>query len=138
MQPVHCRLLSSFRPRTALIVSLCAACVVACGSPSSSPVAPATEPGAMAISGSERLAWVQRADSVGQANAYAYGLYVDGNRALLSSPVCVAGGTSGFYECSAALPRLTAGQHVLELVAIDASGAEGPRSAPLVVIISNP
>jgi hypothetical protein len=78
------------------------------------------------------------ADSLDEANAYSYGMYVDGNRVLLSSPSCTAGTTGGSYDCSAGLPKLAAGQHVLELVAIDRSGNEGPRSARLVVTVSNP
>jgi hypothetical protein len=129
---------SHVRSEAAVIASLCIATAVACGSPASSPVAPQSETAATTISGSERLAWRQVADSLDEANAYSYGMYVDGNRVLLSSTICTAGTTAGRYDCSAGLPKLAAGQHVLELVAIDTGGNEGPRSARLVVTVSNP
>lgn len=81
---------------------------------------------------SQRLAWSQAAPSAAAAQSYRFALFLDSIRSMLDGATC-AGGSSPF-ECSAPLPALTPGRHVLELSAIDpATGAESGRSEPLVV-----
>jgi hypothetical protein len=122
----------------AVVVAVSAAMSVACGS-SSSPTAadrPPTSGDGTPITGTERLGWTQAASSLDEARSYSYAVYVDGSRTLLNSPTCAAGATPSAYDCAAPLPRLAAGRHVLEVVAIDPRGAEGPRSQPLIVVMA--
>lgn len=119
---------------TAMLVSVSASLVGACGS-ASSPSSPSDGTTGTPITGSERIGWIQPAASLAHASSYSYKLYVDGNtRVSLGSPSC--GATSTTYECSAALPQLSSGRHLLELVAVDAGGVEGPRSETLVVVVT--
>jgi hypothetical protein len=125
------------RAGPALLV-LVFAVVPACGS-SKSPTGPDTTGstgGAVAITGSERLGWSQPAASAEDAAALGYRLFVDASRVDVSGTACEPSTTLGVYECSAPLPRLSTGRHVLSLIAVDSRGVEGPPSLALTVIVS--
>jgi hypothetical protein len=114
---------------------IAAIATASCGGDSGAPPAggspPATGPD-IPISGSPRLAWSQRAPTLDVARSYTFLLYVDGARTPLSGASCAAAGDG--FECSAPLPALTSGRHVLELSTQDpGSGLESARSAPLGV-----
>jgi hypothetical protein len=96
-------------------------------------VAAAQNPATQATAGSNnvssssrvhRLAWSQEGDAKG----FRYRLAVDGaSRIMLASVECVTNGDT--TECSAPLPTISAGFHILRLVAIDPSGRESLPSA---------
>lgn len=88
------------------------------------------------VKGGERLTWIQNADSVQSLRAHAFRLYLDGNDATFADVRCSEIRTGAGYECSALLPRMTAGRHSLELVSIF-DGIISPRSAPITVVIGD-
>lgn len=88
-------------------------------------------------SSATRIAWVQPAGSLSEASSYSYVLYVDDVRTLLANAVCQAGATAGVYDCTAALPALSSGRHVLHVAATNASGEEGPRSEAISITIGS-
>jgi len=118
---------------------------VACGGSSSSgssssppsttpPTAtpPSTE--GVAVNGTERLGWTQPADSVATIRGFSFFAYVDNSRSPLSDVRCSSNARPGGYECSAALPKMSGGRHVIELATVAGSGGmESARSAQLVV-----
>ena len=82
-----------------------------------------------------RLAWSQAAPSQAALNGYGFILFVDGSRMSLSGVSCSAAATD--YDCSAPLPSLSAGAHVLQMATMDA-GLESPRSESITFNGSNP
>ena len=105
---------------------------IACGG-AKSPTSPGTN-GGDTITGSERLGWTQPADGAADGRSYAYAVYVDNVIVALPNAVCQAPVSDG-SACSSALPPLTVGRHVLEVVAIDGSGLAGDRSVALTVTV---
>ena len=79
-----------------------------------------------------RLEWDQQADSLQQAQSLSFKLYVDDVGRTLNDAACrLAAGGAG-YVCSAPVPQLGTGRHVLQLASV-LNGSESPRSEPLVV-----
>lgn len=113
--------------------------VAGCGG-SSNPPPPGTGPGGSAgtITGRERIGWLQQAQDDEQLASFDYAIYVDGARQVLAGDTCTPAGGGGF-DCSAALPPLSPGQHTLELAAFFESNGtvlESERSAPLRVTVA--
>jgi hypothetical protein len=114
--------------RGGLVLAVC--CVAgACGGDSDAPDDPTP------ARGGDRLGWDQLANSVADARAYAYRLYVDNVLANLTDVRCSDSPRSGAFDCSGRLPPLAPGRHVLELAAV-LNGFEGPRSAPFTIVTS--
>ena len=113
-------------------VALCLAALIACDGRNKDSNERA-EPSV--IKGSERLSWMQNADSVQSLRAHVFRLYVDGDDATLADVRCNETRTSAGYECSGLLPRMTAGRHSLELVSVF-DGIASPRSAPITVVMA--
>jgi hypothetical protein len=90
-----------------------------------------------AITGGERLAWTQKADSIGSLRALTFRLYVDGKSSAFSDVRCSDTPTNDGYECSGVLPRMTAGRHSLEIISV-VKGIESPRSSPIIVVVDTP
>ena len=82
---------------------------------------------------------MQLAPSLYTLRSYRYALYIDGARQVLASPRCDDAPTgTQQYGCTAPLPALALGRHVLELSTSVFSVADGtllesPRSDPLVI-----
>lgn len=124
--------------RGTLLVLLVAMAAVpsACGS-AKSPTRPGIEADAtIPITGSERLGWSQPGGSLDEVSALRFRLSIDGTPVELTGVSCAPAAAAGRYDCSAPLPRLSAGRHVLSLSAVDGSGLDGPASATLVVFVS--
>jgi aldose sugar dehydrogenase len=88
------------------------------------------------ITGRERLGWDQLAGGTTELQTFGFAIYVDGARSTLAAFACDPSPTATGFPCSAPLPPLSPGPHVLELVAVvDAGGTslESARSAPLRV-----
>ena len=88
------------------------------------------------VTGSERLAWNQEAPGALEIARYTYGAYVDGERVTLAGHACSSWRAASGSECSAPLPALQPGSHVIELVALlrtEGHLLESPRSPPLRV-----
>ena len=103
--------------------------------PAPAPPGPSDE----TISGRERVGWTQTGNSPAEIATYRYSLYIDGQRTILEDYGCAPGASDATFDCSAPLPRLTAGRHTLELAAFFLWGdevIEGPRSAALQVTIA--
>lgn len=104
--------------------------------PSPDPENPSTD---VQVSGSERIGWSQQASDAIQLGLFQYVVYVDGARRMLTGVNCSSVATAAGFECSAPLPPLTPGLHVLEVasVVLDPSGAlESTRSSPLRVVMT--
>ncbi len=122
----------------AVLLSVSASFAAGCGGSSTSPpTTPSVTPNSGQAAVTARIGWTELAPSLAEANAYSYKIYVDGpTRLSLASVSCRQGSTNTSFDCSADLPPLTQGQHVLELAAVDATGVEGPRAQPLPVVVS--
>jgi glucose/arabinose dehydrogenase len=122
----------------AALVSLLVS-VVACGGSSSPPPSNGGSSGTGGtLTGGERIAWTQSAESAADLAGYRYALYVDNVRRVIEGPTCTAGdGIS--VNCSASLPALSAGRHTLQLAAFFMAGdavIEGERSPVLEVTVA--
>jgi glucose/arabinose dehydrogenase len=129
---------SQARHAAALVfaVLLCSACGGSSNPPP--PGTPGPGGGSNTITGRERIGWLQQAQDDVQLAMFDYAIYVDGSRQVLTSDTCTPASGDGF-DCSAALPPLSPGQHTLELVAFfESNGAvlESDRSAPLQVTVA--
>jgi glucose/arabinose dehydrogenase len=122
--------------RRAILALLCGATLAACdGEP---PIPPSVPGSDERITGSERLGWEQRALDDTDIGTYRYVVYVDGARVELSDVACGTAAGSAALACSARLPPLTAGTHVLELASFIVDGdavLESARSTPLRVTV---
>jgi glucose/arabinose dehydrogenase len=117
--------------RTALAL-LCGTILTACDR---EPPAPPSVPGPdERVTGDERLGWEQPALDAGDLETYRYAVYVNGARVELSDAACDAGAGPTGFACTARLPPLTAGTHVLELASFivdEGIVLESVRSTPL-------
>ena len=116
------------------------ALVVSCGGGTSAPAPPqatGSNPGtAIEVNGRERLGWTQPATSI---DGLHFAAYVDGSARTDLSATCAIAGNDA-YNCDAALPPLTNGNHSLELVAwIESNGeaVESARSPALMLQVTN-
>jgi hypothetical protein len=83
------------------------------------------------VTGNERIVWNQSLEPGVAVSAYQFAAYVDNARRTLASLTCTDD-HHGLATCSASLPPLSPGQHVLQLVTI-LRGVESPRSDPLLL-----
>lgn len=93
---------------------------------------PPSTPGGVTVTGSERLVWDQEL-SGSDINTFSFVAYVDGARAVLGNVSCTGGNPA---SCSASLPPMSPGPHILRLAAVRHVGGgyvEGDRSAPFTV-----
>jgi hypothetical protein len=116
------------------VVALALAALTAlssCGRSSPSPDTPSSEtptvPGAIIVSGTERLAWNQ----AGDVSSLRFIAYVDGSPVALDAATCNAATPEA--ECSSPLPPLGTGVHTVALAALSASGLESERSESITV-----
>lgn len=87
------------------------------------------------MNGTERMGWEQPAPSFAELQTYGYLAYVDDVPVGLPGVTCESSpGVNGFL-CSARLPPMTPGLHMIALSAYVDRGSrwEGPKSAPLQV-----
>ena len=118
--------------RTFLVLSLLAAAACGGDGDSSPPSSPPPSGSGDTVTGRERFGWTQAA-SASDAGVLQFAAYVDGTRRVLEGVAC-SGGSSGTLECSAPLPAMSPGSHMLELAAFYQSGdsvIEGPRTPAL-------
>jgi hypothetical protein len=123
---------------TFAIILTTAACGGGDDSGGDEPAAPPSQstPGTgVTVRGAERIAWDQIAPSSQQLAGYAFTAYVDGTAGRMTGVECGETVTASGYRCSAPLPPMTNGTHVLQISAIVA-GAESQRSQPLTVTMS--
>jgi hypothetical protein len=110
--------------RIAVAVLLCLASA-GCGGEPHQPNSPNTPP---PTSGSRRLVWSQLAPGSTLTN-YSFSLFVDDAReGTLAASCTLSSASSGLFECSAPLPALPSGRHVLQVSTIDPRGVESERS----------
>ena len=102
-----------------------------CGgsSPPDAPAGDAPPPagGAIVVSGTERLNWVQSNDR----RDLAFLAYVDGNPVALDDATC--DWATAEAQCHSALPSMTDGVHAIALAARTSSGLESPQSEAVTV-----
>ncbi len=85
------------------------------------------EPGAIVVTGTERLAW----DQPGDTSGLLFRAHIDGTPVELNSATCAASPDTAV--CSTPLPPLTDGVHVISVTAITESGTESVSSNPITV-----
>lgn len=88
--------------------------------------------GAIQVRGGERISWTQSAASFADLRSHTYKIFVDNSGAPLTGVLCTETRTPDGFVCTAPLPALSLGPHVIELSSIR-NGVESPRSAPLNV-----
>lgn len=80
-------------------------------------------PGAIKLTGSERLEWEQSGGSLAQVRSWRYMVVVGVARRPMKDVKCDQGKTAkGPFVCSAPLPPLDQGNHQLRIVAVDERG----------------
>ncbi len=110
----------------ALIAAVAAASCSSDGAPAAPPGSSPTPPAAVT-----RLAWSQAAPSQSALNGYSFVLFVDGSRMPLAGVSCTAAAAD--FDCSAPLPSLSAGAHLLAMAAVDnTTGQESHRSESIM------
>src|SRR5262245_61513112 len=81
-----------------------------------SPDAPDTGSGnAEQITGNERVGWQQAAASSAELSTFRYNIYIDNVPVEMQGVTCGNASTSTGFSCSARLPSMTPGRHVLEI-----------------------
>jgi glucose/arabinose dehydrogenase len=113
-------------------------CLSACGSGAPAPPSPGGNVTGRVVTGTERLGWNQSSPSAEELTRYRHWAYVDGVRVALQTQ-CTYLPSRSDHACSAPLPEMGAGRHVLELSTAVNRGAtilESARSEPLVVIVA--
>jgi glucose/arabinose dehydrogenase len=123
-----------------LIVAMCIS-VSGCDRKAPESPDPGNPSGDVRISPGDRLGWTQQAADAAEVASFQFALYVDGNRLTLAGVSCVRASSGTGFDCSAALPTLTAGVHTLELASFVVGGstiAESARSGVLRVTATGP
>ena len=114
--------------------------VIACGGNSTPPPSNGGSSGTGGtVTGTERLAWTQSAESPDDLAVYQYALYVDNQRRVIEGATCTPGAGIS-VDCFAPLPTLTAGRHTLQLAAFFMAGdtvIEGERSPVVDVTVAS-
>lgn len=116
-----------------LFPAVVVAILLAAGCGDTSPPPSNPDPG-NGTGGGGRLAWTQPG-APSDVSTYQYALYVDGERRVLQGAGCNPSASDG-SDCTAPVPPLGPGRHVLQLAAFvvsDDTVIEGPRSASLEV-----
>jgi hypothetical protein len=118
--------------------------MIGCGKTAERPPDSAVAP-VQHVAGTERFGWTQTAADNRELETFRYAAYVDGIRVELMDVSCKPPSSSTSsataFECSAPLPAMSAGTHLLELAMFIVEGSavrESPRSAPLRVTKAGP
>jgi hypothetical protein len=124
----------------ALLGLLAGLWATACGSTGSDSRASGASGGsagsAIEVNGLEHFGWLQVSDSIG---AYNFAVYIDNVRTELPGAICHAADAARTYECESPLPPMSAGLHVLEVVAwfeVNGRIIESPRAPALRVLMT--
>jgi glucose/arabinose dehydrogenase len=126
-------------PLVGALASVAAVVLAACGGTGTGP---AGSPGnGTVVDASTRIAWDQPADSPAELATFRFAIYANGIRQELPQASCSPPAGSAGFPCTAQLPSLAPGQHVIEVTCYVMVGGvvfESPRSAPLVVTVNGP
>jgi glucose/arabinose dehydrogenase len=130
--PRACHLASASPCAIAVVLS------IACSNSTPSPPQVTPPSTVETINGSERIGWTERAGDAVELSSVRYAIYVDGARSELASVSCDSTASADGFACSAKLPPLSAGAHILELASfvVDGSLLESARSASLHVNVT--
>lgn len=108
-------------PRRVILGILCCALLAGCKKQSVPSTTPPPVTGNQ-ITGRERLGFDQRALDAAELATFRYGIAVDGVSSELLGVTCDSSPSSQGFACTAPLPPLTAGPHVLVIAAVLAIG----------------
>jgi glucose/arabinose dehydrogenase len=120
--------------RTIAASMLCLGLCAACDKTDPAPTPSTGEP----VTGAERFGWQQLAADAAELATIRHAVYVDGARRELTDVRCEQAATASGFACSAPLPALSTGAHLLELASFVSEGGtvlEGARSAGLRVVL---
>jgi len=120
-----------------LCLILCCIAVLACDKKTPAPPVITPPAAGETINGTERLGWDQPAADAVELATIGYVIYVDGARTLIAGVSCASTSSASGFACSARLPSLSAGAHMLQLASFITDGAvlESARSVPLRVTV---
>jgi hypothetical protein len=112
---------------------LLATATIACGNGTQKPTNVMPAPAAH-VTGAERLEWTQTAADNRELSRFRYAAYVDGVRVELTAVSCrpLSPSASAGFDCSAPLPSMSDGGHVVEIATFIVDGdivLESRRSA---------
>jgi aldose sugar dehydrogenase len=110
------------------IVIVAVALLLACGQ--NQPAPPGSGSPGETVTANNRLAWDQAAEDGADLSRIRYAVYVDGVRSELAGVSCAPTSTGGTFACSAPMPPMTPGRHLLELASfiVDGEVFESPKS----------
>jgi glucose/arabinose dehydrogenase len=120
------------------IALICCVTLAACDkTPTPAPPVVTPPAGSQVITGHEHLGWDQPAADAVELAAIHYAIYVDGARAELAGASCDSVIASAGFACTAPLPALSLGAHVLQLSSFTSDGSvlESAPSAALNVTV---
>jgi glucose/arabinose dehydrogenase len=90
----------------------------------------------VAVSGAERLAWDQAAETLADLEALEFLIFVDNAAVVAEGVECASERTPDEFSCTAPLPAMSEGRHLIEVAArLPGTTHEGPRSDPIEVIV---
>lgn len=143
-----CLAVESRKPVAPFLVTLSCVAILACGGgddsggdgpggggPGNSPPQPPPATG-VPVRGTERLSWDQGAPSSQRLRDYRFTVYVDGTAVTMTGVQCGETIATDGYPCSAPLPAMSNGNHVLQ-VSVVVDGVESQRSAALTVTMNS-
>ena len=90
------------------------------------------------VNGTERIGWSQQAEDAATLATFHFLVYIDGNRTDLNGVSCATTAGPAGFDCSAPLPAMAPGAHVLEIASYVVSDGllESGKSAPLRLTVS--
>jgi hypothetical protein len=119
-----------FTPRhlgRALFLSLAVLALTGCED--DDPAVTGTSDGPMTVTGHEQVTWDQDASSLAEVNSYRFEPLIDGVLGNTLAARCNATSASQTFTCTAPLPSMSAGAHVLAIRTTDAQGNSSDPSA---------
>lgn len=126
-----------------LFAFVCVAIGAGCGGDDERPQTPPPSGGGgggggpvVQVTGGERFAWSQTAPNRQAVLQYRFFAHVDGRRSPLANAQCPSG-SGTVFDCSAPLPPMSPGNHMLVLSAMDGAGNESETSQPLWLNVGN-
>jgi len=112
--------------------------MVACGGSSAPPPSTGAAP-LPTVTANSRLAWDQAAADAVELATFRYAIYVDGARSEISDVSCATSATDGKYVCTARVPSMSPGPHLLEVstfLVVDGNVLESAKSAGIQVMFT--
>lgn len=83
----------------------------------------------------DKFAWEQPADTLAQAQGFAYHAWIDFMPVTVVAHTCTGPVTPDGWPCTAPIPALPTGSHMVALIAVSPQGKESLRSNTLTFVL---